>query len=119
MAGNVRLWRHELTDDHVHPFHPAQNLAILDNVLVCRQKDLEVAGTDLGLQRSSLGRVTLVSDHLDSRSPLRELAGPVRHCGQRHNDQVGSALAFGLDQEGDERNSLDGFSETLRQLSGL
>ncbi|PPQ66781.1 hypothetical protein CVT26_009767 [Gymnopilus dilepis] len=52
-----------------------------------------------GVVRTTLRRVALVRDDPDARSPLGELARPVGHGGEGHDDEVGPALALGLDEE--------------------
>ena len=49
----------ERTDDHVYPLHPAKMNAILDDILVCGQHNLEVAGAQVRLEEFTLGRVPL------------------------------------------------------------
>ena len=53
------------TNDHVEPLDLAKVWAILDDVLVCCEDDLEVVCTKLALQGATLGRVAFVRDHPD------------------------------------------------------
>ena len=97
----------------MHPLHLTQNRAILDDILIRRQQHLEVARPDLALQYLPLRRVALVRDHLDARRPLCELARPVRHGRERHDDEVRPALLLDLDKVGNERDRLNRLAETL------
>ena len=98
------------------PLHPTKRRPVLDDILVRCEQDLELTGANLVLQRTALGRVALVGDHLDPRRPLGELARPVRHGRERDDDQVWAPLFLNLDQEGNERDCLDCFTETLLTL---
>ena len=100
-------------DNHVDPLDLTQNWSILDDILVGRQEDLELARAHIALEHTTLGGVALVRDGLNGGSPLGELSGPIGHGGQGDDDEVGSSLPFHLDQEGNERDGLDGFTETL------
>lgn len=97
----------------MYPLHPTQDLAIFDDVLVCREKYLEIARPDLALECPALERVALVRDHLHAGCPFGELAGPIRHGRKRDNDEVRSTLTFRLNQERDEGDRLNGLAETL------
>ena len=100
----------------MHPLHATEDGPILDDVLVRREQDLELARANLVLQRTPLGRVALVGDHFDPRRPLGEFARPVRHGRERDNDEVRAPLLLDLDQEGNKRDRLDRFAEALQTL---
>jgi len=102
-----------LVNDHVDPFEFGKVRTVFDDVLVGGEQDLEVAHTKFALESTALGRVALVGNHLDGRSPFGEFTRPVSHGRERDDDQVRSALAFDFNEEGDERDGLDGFPETL------
>ena len=87
--------------------------AVLDNVLVRREEDLELAHLQLVLEGATGCGVALVGDDPDRRGPLGELAGPVGERRERDDDEVRATLALDLDEEGNERDSLDSLSETL------
>lgn len=71
--------------------------------------------TNLVLQRAPPLRVVLTADRAYRRSPLGKFACPVRHCRERYDDEERPALALGLNQEGDQRDRLDCFAETLEE----
>ena len=93
----------------MHPLRLTQDRAILDDILIHRQQDLELAHAILVLERAALHWVALVRDRLDGRSPLRELAGPVCRRRERNDDDLWPALLLDLDEEDDEGDGLDGF----------
>lgn len=99
-------------NDHVDPLVPGEQRSILDDVLVRREQDLEVALTDLPSCRFALHRCAFVSDDLDRGSPFLELHDPVRHRRQRDNDEEGPILLLHLDQVREKRDRLNGFAET-------
>lgn len=114
-----KLWHSGHTDDHVNPAQSTEHRPVLDNVLVCREQDLELAHADLVLQASTLSRITLIRNHLHTRCPFRELAGPIRHRRQWDYHQIRSALLLDFNEKRHERNCLDGLAETLkREKSG-
>ena len=90
------------TNNHVHPAQSAKRRSILDDILICRQQNLELAHPDFLHESTTLGRVAFVRDHLDARSPLCEFARPVRHRRERDDDKVWATLLLHLDEEGDE-----------------
>ena len=58
-------------------------------------------------------RSNLVDDRRNRRSPLLKLERPVCDGRERDDDEVGSVLLLGLDEEGDEGEGLNRLSETL------
>ena len=95
------------------PLDLAEMGSILDNVLVRREKDLELANAKITLQSSTLRRVTLVSNHLDRWCPLCKFSRPIGHRRKGHNNEIRPVYPLDFDKEGYKRNSLDGFTETL------
>lgn len=102
-----------LVDDHVHPLDLAEERLLPNDVLECRDKDLEVAALDLCSRDSTSFDRSLEDDSRDRRRPLLELERPVGDRRERDDDEVGALLLLGFDEEGDERERLDRLSETL------
>ena len=101
------------TDNHMHQFDLAENRAVLDDVLICGQQDLELAHPQFALQIATLHGVVFVQDHLHRWCPLCELARPVGHPRQGHDDEVRPELFLRLNKECEERDGLDGFAQNL------
>lgn len=101
------------------PLRLGQNRAILDDIFICRKKNLELIHPDVTLESTTLIGVALVCNHLHAGCPLSKFARPVGHGRQRDNDKVGSPQTFCLDEEGDQRDGLDSFAETLADKVNL
>ena len=97
----------------MEPLALAKLWTILDNVLVRCEENLEVVRAKLALQSTTLCRVAFVRDHPDRWGPLGEFSRPIGHGRQGGDDEVRTALAFDLNEEGDEGDGLDRFSKTL------
>ena len=91
----------------------AQNRTVLNDVLVRRQQDVELTHTNVVLQRTTLRWVALITDRLHRGGPLCELAHPICYCREGDDDEIQATVTLHLDEERDERNRLDGLSETL------
>ncbi|KAH3663213.1 hypothetical protein OGATHE_004789 [Ogataea polymorpha] len=107
-----------LVDSQILPLEASQLRTVLQNVLVRRQKHIELdllavaANVELVVtdRLSGLG-VAHVVDHVDVRSPLIEGLLPRRHRRQRHDHQMRAVLPSGVDQPRQKRHCLDGLSE--------
>ncbi len=107
----------QLTDYHMNPLHSTQDRAVLNDILIGSEKNLELSHADLILQTTSLCGITLVGDHVDAGRPLCELVRPIRHGRQGHNDEVWTTLPLDLYEERDQRDGLDGLAETLQEAT--
>jgi hypothetical protein len=84
-----------LVDDHVHPTDFAEHGSVLDDVFVCREKNLERSVAHLrGLDVSTSLRATFVCDNSNTRCPSLKLKYPIWNCRQRDDDEEGAVLSF-------------------------
>lgn len=102
-----------LINNHMQPLDLGEQRAIFDDVLISREQDLEVARANLVLRILALVGGALVGNHLDRGGPFLEFRDPVGHGREGNDDEVGAVLLFGFDEEGNEREGLDRFAESL------
>ena len=98
----------------MNPFGLTENRAVLDDVFVRSEKDLELSRSQFRLQFTTLSRIPFVRNHLHSWCPFRKLARPISHGRQGNDDKKWPTLFLHFDEEGDQRNCLNRLSETLQ-----
>ena len=101
-----------LINDHIEPFNLGQETAVLDNVLIGGEHDIEFSVFDLLLNILALSRCSFVFNLNHRRCPFFKFKAPIGHCGQGDDDKERSVLPLLLHQMSDQRNRLNRLSQT-------
>jgi len=118
-------------NDHIVPFHLAEKWAIFNDILIGGQKDLPIRKFDVVLLVFSNSRRAFVNNLSNPWSPFFEFKIPIgqsaslslsiprngatqteRNLPKWNDDQERTILLLPFNQVGNQRNCLDGFSQT-------